>query len=328
MENLREKLSEYKQIERYCHITVDDVINKVTQEVWELVEAYINWDNEEMYKEAWDVLSNIFSLSYELWLMPEVGILNEKKSISELFILLWKWNSKIQWLRKRYSRENVWLNEASEITSELVNEILSYSNPNLSVFDMIEKNTQKFGSRRDLYKSEINLKDYIWDYPDFPKAWINFKDISPLLQSPEALKYAILEMSNKCIDSDIIVWLDARWFIFWSLVSDYLWKPFIMLRKKWKLPWKTKELSYWLEYWKDVIEIQDWIIWKWQKVSIIDDLLATWWTIKAASNLVEEQWWVINNLVFVISLDDDNLINLDSRKILNSFQVESLISYV
>jgi adenine phosphoribosyltransferase len=327
--NYIEKMGQYKKIEKYSHITLDDVINKVTQEVWELVEAFDNWDNVEMYKEAGDVLINIFSVSSELWIEIDFdsNLDISKKTISQLFILLWNWNTKIQWLRKRYTRENISIEDAWNITTELVSEILNYSDPNLTMLEIIDKSIEKFETRKEMYKSKIDLDDYIWKYPDFPKKWINFMDISPLLQSPEALRYSVLEISKKCLHSDIIVWLDARGFIFWSLVSDYLWKPFVMLRKKWKLPWKTQEISYWLEYWKDVLEIQDWVIWQWKKVSIIDDLLATWWTIKAAIDLVELQWWIINNLSFVISLDGDDLINLDSRKLLSNYEIDSLLSY-
>ncbi len=173
----------------------------------------------------------------------------------------------------------------------------------------------------------IDLKNYIKSYPDFPKSWINFKDISPLLLDKYALNYAISELSRSCLDSDVIVWLDARWFIFWSLVAQRLWKPFVMIRKAWKLPWKTKSISYWLEYWKDTIEIQEWIIKIWQKISIIDDLLTTWWTVNAAISLIEEVWWLINNISFVISLDEEFLKSFPTRKSLENYKIYSLLNY-
>jgi adenine phosphoribosyltransferase len=134
-------------------------------------------------------------------------------------------------------------------------------------------------------------------------------------------------MARKCTDSDVIGGLDARGFIFWSLVAKELWKPFVMLRKKWKLPWITKWVSYWLEYWKDNLEIQEWSIKEWQKVSLVDDLLATGWTIKAAIDLVKSLGWVINNLSFVISLDEKELTNLESRKKLDWYKIDTLVSY-
>lgn len=321
------QIGEYKELERYSHINLDDVLNKVTQEVWELIEAFSLWNEEEIYDEAWDVIVNILSVCEELWIDINWEIWYTKRDILLLFTLLWKWNSKIQWLRNRFSKAKVSIEEAQSVTSSLVREVLKFTNPKINMRDIIKNNTEKFSARKDLYKPDIDLRDYIWEYPDFPKPGINFKDISPLLCSPEALRYAVMEMAQKCVNSDVIVWLDARWFIFWSLVAQELQKPFVMLRKKWKLPWVTKEVSYWLEYGKDILEIQSWALKKWQKVSIIDDLLATWWTIKAAIDLVTWEEALVNNLMFVISLDEEWLLSLDSRKALWDYQIDSLLSY-
>ncbi len=324
---LNEQMSEYKSIETYSHISLDDVLNKVTQEVGELIEANLNWDNEEMYKEAWDVIINILSVCEELWI--DINTDSEKTEInsSKLAILTWKWNSKIQWLRNRYSRENVKIEDVQEITSDLVKAVLNYSDPTMDLSQIIKRNTLKFDARKELYKPQIDLWDYIENYEWFPKAWINFKDISPMLKSKESLKFAVKEMAKNCTDSDVIGWLDARGFIFWSLVAKELWIPFVMLRKKWKLPWITKWVSYWLEYWKDNLEIQEWSIEKLQKVSLIDDLLATGWTIKAAIDLVESLGWVVNNLSFVISLDEKELTLLESRRKLDWYKIDTLLSY-
>ncbi|EKD66568.1 MAG: hypothetical protein ACD_49C00030G0006 [uncultured bacterium (gcode 4)] len=324
---LKNHLWEYKSIERFAHITLDDVMNKVTQEVWELIEASIEGNDEEMYKEAGDVLVNIFSVNHELWIEINLEKTTSEKSPLKLSVLLGKWNTKIQSLRSRYSREKVNLEEVSKITKDLVWEVLNFSDPSMSLNQVIERNVQKFDSRKELYKSQIDLKDYIWNFPDFPKPGINFKDISPMLQSKEALRYAVLEMAQKCSESDVIVWLDARGFIFGSLVAKNLGKPFVMLRKKWKLPGATREISYWLEYWKDILEIQSGVIQKWQKVSVIDDLLATGGTVKAAIDLVEGEWWEISNLLFVISLDEKWLVELDSRKKIVWYKIDSLVSY-
>ena len=168
----------------------------------------------------------------------------------------------------------------------------------------------------------MNLKNYIAEIQNFPKDWINFKDISPLLQNPEVLKFAIKSIIENIWNPDKIVWLDARGFIFWSLVAYEMQIPFVMLRKKWKLPWETEEISYSLEYWENVFEIQKNAISKWEKIAIVDDLLATWWSAKAGIDLVEKIWWKIESLNFVIELWF-----LNWREKFWNKKVESLINY-
>ena len=245
----------------------------------------------------------------------------------QLMMDLWKWNSDVQGYRNRYSRDIISLKDIEKSTNMLVKNILSYTNPSLKVSEIIDKNSKKLETRIDAYKPDIDFKDYIADYNDFPKAWIVFKDISPLLKDKKVLEFAIDEMSQKSKDSDVIVWLDARGFIFGSLIAKKLWKPFVMLRKKWKLPGETIEKDYWLEYGNDVIELQVDAIKKWKKVSLIDDLLATWGTIKAAIDLVEKVWGEVNNIAFAISLDDDELVWMPNRKDLENYEVNSLVSY-
>lgn len=323
---IEKSLQQYKDIERYAHISFDDVMNKISQEISELLEANQSWNKNETYKEASDVVINLLSISSELEINP-FSEAKKDKNINNLIINFWKWNSKVQALRNRYSRENVWLEEVENITKSLVSEVLAFTNPELSLEEIIKEAVKKFDSRKDLYKPKIDLNDFISSYENFPKEWINFKDISPLIANNEALNYAIFEMANSCIWADVIVWLDARWFIFWPLIAKQLNKPFVMIRKAGKLPGKTKEISYWLEYWNDKIQIQENAILKWQKVALVDDLLATWGTIKAAIDLVELSWWIVNNLSFVISLDEENLKNLDSRKLLNSYKINSLLNF-
>jgi len=155
-------------------------------------------------------------------------------------------------------------------------------------------------SELELQKAQLleDIEDYIADYSDFPKPWILFKDISPIFKSPEAFRYVCMELAEKCKGSDVIVWLDSRGFLFWSLVAEHLNKPFVMVRKAWKLPWKTLSQDYGFEYWNDIVEIQEWAIEKWQKVSVIDDLLATGWTAKAAIDLIEKSGAKVDNVSF------------------------------
>jgi len=149
----------------------------------------------------------------------------------------------------------------------------------------------------------MNIKDYIGEIQDFPKKDINFKDISPLLSHPEALSYVIEKFAENLENVDKIIGLDARWFIFGSLLAYKLQKPFVMLRKKWKLPWECESISYDLEYGSNTFEIQKNAIKTWDKIAIVDDLLATWWSAKACMDLVEKLGWEVESLNFVIELE-------------------------
>ena len=177
------------------------------------------------------------------------------------------------------------------------------------------------------YKTDICLKDYIAEYPDFPKEGINFKDISPLLAHPEVMRYVCHKMAEKCQWADMLVAVDARWFIFAPKISEILNIPWVMCRKKWKLPGEVESLCYGLEYGQDTIEIQKWVIKEGEKVAIIDDLLATGWTAWAAISLVEKLGWIIHHCAFVICLDEAFLLGLESRKELGKYKCSSVVSY-
>ena len=168
----------------------------------------------------------------------------------------------------------------------------------------------------------MNIKNYVAQIQDFPKKWINFKDISPILQNPEVLSYVVDKLSENLENIDKIVWLDARGFIFWSLIAYKLKKPFLMLRKKGKLPWECESISYDLEYWTNTFEIQKNSIKKWEKIAIVDDLLATWWSAKAAIDLVEKLGWIVESLSFVIELEFLNWRNKFGNK-----NIISLVKY-
>jgi len=150
----------------------------------------------------------------------------------------------------------------------------------------------------------MDLKKYISEIPDFPKKGINFKDMSPILQNSEALEFVInsFEIVNAW-KIDKIVGLDARGFIFGSILAYKMKIPFIMLRKAWKLPGECEEISYDLEYWSNTFEIQKKSINPWDKIAIVDDLLATWGSAKAAIDLVEKLGGIVETLNFVIELE-------------------------
>mgnify|MGYP003971159925 CR=1 FL=1 len=168
----------------------------------------------------------------------------------------------------------------------------------------------------------MNLDNYVRDIENFPIDWILFKDISPILSTPEAFNFSIEELSKKMNWIDKIVALDARWFIFGGALSNKLSLPFIPIRKEWKLPHNTIKIDYDLEYGKNTFEIHKDAINPWDKIAIIDDLLATWWTAKAAIDLVEQLWWKVESLNFVIDL---TFLNWKDK--LKWYKINSLLEY-
>lgn len=168
----------------------------------------------------------------------------------------------------------------------------------------------------------MELKNYIRDVENFPIEWIVFKDITPLLQNPVAFNETIDRFSKLISDSDVIVWLDARGFLFAWALAYKLNKPLVIVRKSWKLPYKTISIDYELEYWKNTFDLHIDSIKSWQKVAIIDDLLATWWTALAACQLVEKLWWIVDSVNFVVDLTF-----LDWKKKLKNYKINSILEY-
>ncbi|MCX7957005.1 MAG: adenine phosphoribosyltransferase [Endomicrobia bacterium] len=168
------------------------------------------------------------------------------------------------------------------------------------------------------------IKKYIRDIPGFPKEGIVFKDITPLLKSPEAFNFAIEQIveyfSSKKIDK--VVSMEARGFIIGSVVANKLNCGFIPVRKKGKLPYKTINVEYTLEYGKDVLEIHQDALKQQESVLIIDDVLATGGTAKAVAKLVEKCNAKVVGMGFLIELTF-----LKGREQLKEFDVYSLILY-
>lgn len=154
--------------------------------------------------------------------------------------------------------------------------------------------------------SEIDLKSYIRDIPDYPKKGILFHDITPLLKSPRAFKYTIDKIGDQIsdVDLDYIVGIDARGFIFASALSYKLDKGVILVRKPGKLPFDTLEASYELEYGTDKLEMHKDEVSPGDKVLIADDLLATGGTAKAAGELIEKSGGEIAGYYFLIELTE------------------------
>lgn len=168
----------------------------------------------------------------------------------------------------------------------------------------------------------MQLENFIRNVPDFPKIGIMFKDITTLLANPEAFSESVDMISELVKNADKIIWLDARGFIFARAVAYKLKKPLILIRKKWKLPYKTIDISYDLEYGSDSFSMHIDSINPWEKIAIVDDLLATWWTAKAAIDLIEKSEGIVESLNFLIQLKELNWIAK-----LEWYKINTLIEY-
>ena len=134
------------------------------------------------------------------------------------------------------------------------------------------------------------IRNAIRDVPDFPSPGIVFKDISPILESPKLFKDTIDEMCKPYEQAppDIIVAIDARGFIFGAAMAYKMSCGLCMMRKKGKLPWKTIEISYDLEYGSNEMELHEDAVTSGNRVLIVDDVLATGGTAEAAVKLIND----------------------------------------
>ncbi|HUM82711.1 MAG TPA: adenine phosphoribosyltransferase [Lachnospiraceae bacterium] len=168
------------------------------------------------------------------------------------------------------------------------------------------------------------VEDYVRTIPDFPEKGIMFRDITSVLQDPDGLKLAIdgIQEKVKDLDFDVIAGTESRGFIFGMPVAYNLHKPFVMIRKKGKLPCETVQQTYDLEYGQATIEMHKDAIKPGQKVVIIDDLIATGGTVEAAAHLVEQLGGEVVRMVFLMELA-----GLEGRERLKNYSVESVIAY-
>tara|TARA_A100001035_G_scaffold267532_1_gene251573 strand:+ start:1350 stop:1877 length:528 start_codon:yes stop_codon:yes gene_type:complete len=172
----------------------------------------------------------------------------------------------------------------------------------------------------------MNLKDYIRSIPDYPKKGILFRDITTLIKDEKAFAETInliVEKSRK-YEFDKVAAIESRGFVFASAVSYILKKPFIMLRKKDKLPADVHSVDFELEYGTATIEVHKDSINENESVLIIDDLIATGGTAEAAAKLIELSKGKVAAFIFVINLFDlrgsDNLLK-------KNYKVENLINF-
>ena len=168
------------------------------------------------------------------------------------------------------------------------------------------------------------LRRMIRDVPDFPQKGIVFKDITPLLADPDAFKRAIDLMAQSLMDRkfDLLVGIESRGFIFAAALAYALGKGKVPVRKPGKLPAKTVQVSYELEYGTDRLEIHEDAIHSGQRVVIVDDVLATGGTARGAANLVEKVGGEVAALSFFIELDF-----LNGREKLSGYEIRSVLSY-
>jgi len=168
------------------------------------------------------------------------------------------------------------------------------------------------------------IESYIRDVPDFPEPGILFKDITPLLKSPEGLKLSIDALEAACDPAsyDLVCGIESRGFLFGATLAAQVGRGFIPIRKPGKLPWKTASQTYELEYGSDTIEIHVDAASEGQRVLMVDDLLATGGTMGAALELVRRIGGVPVACAFVVELTF-----LAGREQLGDVPVHSLVKY-
>ena len=170
----------------------------------------------------------------------------------------------------------------------------------------------------------MNLKEKISEYPNFPKKGILFRDFSPILKDPSALSFIADEFAKHFHpkEVDLFAGIESRGFLLAGILAARYNKGMVMIRKAGKLPGKTTNLSYTIEYGKDTIEIQKDIIKKGQRVLICDDLLATGGTAKASAKLIEKVGGKISGFAFIIELTE-----LNGIKGISKYDCKSLVKY-
>ena len=170
----------------------------------------------------------------------------------------------------------------------------------------------------------MDLKNLIRDIPNFPKSGILFRDITTLLSNPEGLRYSIDVLTEKCseFDPDYLVGMESRGFIFGVPLAYQLKVGFIPVRKAGKLPAAVHSVTYDLEYGQDTLEMHQDSMAPGSRVLVIDDLLATGGTARAATQLIEKAGCELVGFAFVIELPE-----LGGRQKLPEVPIITLIQY-
>lgn len=168
------------------------------------------------------------------------------------------------------------------------------------------------------------LKEHIRDIPNFPQEGIIFKDISTLIKNKDAFKKSIDTLAKKFKGERVeyVVGVEARGFIFGAALAYKLGAGFVPVRKKGKLPYKTKSVTYQLEYGTDTLEVHEDAFKPNARVLIVDDLLATGGTVKAVTDLIVAQKVKIVGVAFLVELKF-----LKGKERLKNLPIYSIIQY-
>jgi adenine phosphoribosyltransferase len=170
----------------------------------------------------------------------------------------------------------------------------------------------------------VDLAQYVRDIPDFPKPGIVFKDITPVMASPEALDAAVTALADygRQVEAEVVVAAEARGFLLGAAVARELGAGFVLARKPGKLPRETVRAEYLLEYGTDALELHSDAVASGSRVLVHDDLLATGGTAKALCQLVELLGGTVAGCQFLIELTF-----LHGREALAGYDVRALVTY-
>lgn len=170
----------------------------------------------------------------------------------------------------------------------------------------------------------MDLKPFIREIPDFPTPGVLFRDITPLLKTPEAYRYVLDQLTERyrSMGLDAIVGIESRGFLLGSPLAYNLRLPFVPVRKEGKLPFIRMSVEYALEYGTSALEIHQDALHKGQQVLLIDDLIATGGTAAAAAKLIELLGARVKEMAFLIELAA-----LKGRERLNSYSIFTMVRY-
>ena len=151
----------------------------------------------------------------------------------------------------------------------------------------------------------MDVRDIIRDIPDFPKPGILFKDITPVMENPDAFRTTLAGMEDLLgeVEFDVLAAIESRGFIFGAPMGLDLDKPLVLMRKAGKLPAETRSVTYDLEYGQATLEMHVDSLKAGDRVIIVDDLLATGGTAVAAAQLVSDAGGIVAGFLFMVELD-------------------------